>query len=224
MILDFLYFAALDIVSPEKIVAGGLILIAFIVFAECGLLFGFFFPGDTLLLLTGVIAAKGDLSLTAAILTIIISAILGAQAGYYIGQKYGPKVFKKQDGILFKQEYIQKSEDFYEKHGGKTIMFARFIPIVRTFAPVVAGVGKMNMRTFTFYNIAGAILWGASVTLIGYYFGSKIPNLDSYIFPIVIAVMILSFAPAIYHVLGNTESRQLILKKIKNMFNKSKSS
>lgn len=202
--------------SPEVIVSGGLVLIAFIVFAECGLLFGFFFPGDTLLLLTGVLAAKGDISLALALLTIISSAILGAQAGYYIGEKYGPRVFKKEDGILFKQEYITRSEEFYEKHGGKTIIFARFIPIVRTFAPVVAGVGKMNIKHFTIYNIIGGILWGGIVTLIGYFFGSKIPNLDKIIMPIVLGVIVLSFAPTIYHVLKNPKTRQTIKSKLKN--------
>lgn len=196
-------FGLLDFISPEKIVAGGLILIAFIIFAECGLLFGFFFPGDTLLLLAGVLAAKGDFDLISVLVTVVISAILGAQTGYYIGQKYGPKVFKKKDGILFKQEYITRSEEFYEKHGGKTIMFARFVPIVRTFAPVVAGVGKMDIKLFTIYNILGGVLWGVSVTLLGYFFGSKIPNLDTYIMPIVLAVMVLSFAPTIYHIAKN---------------------
>lgn len=201
--------------SPETIVAGGLILVAFIVFAECGLLFGFFFPGDTLLLLTGVLASQGKLSIFWAILTIVVSAILGAQAGYYIGKKYGPRVFNKKDGILFKQEYITRSEEFYEKHGGKTIVFARFIPIVRTFAPVVAGVGKMNIRNFTLYNIIGGILWGTIVTLIGYLFGSKIPNLDRYIMPVVLGVMILSFAPTIYRILKNPKTRQIIKSKLK---------
>ncbi len=205
----------MHLLSPESIAAGGLIVIAFIIFAESGLLFGFFFPGDTLLLLSGVLASQGQFNLLFLLITIAVSASAGGQVGYLIGEKYGPKVFTKEDGILFKQEYITRSEDFYEKHGGKTIMLARFIPIIRTFAPVVAGVGKMNYKAFTFYNIAGSVVWGVSVTLVGYFFGSKIPNLDRYILILVVAVMILSFAPVVYHVISNPKSRSKLLSKFK---------
>lgn len=205
----------MHLLSPESLAAGGLIVIAFIVFAESGLLFGFFFPGDTLLLLSGVLASQGQLNLAATLATIAVAAAAGGQVGYHIGQKYGPKVFSKDDGVIFKKEYIDRSEKFYEKHGGKTILLARFVPIIRTFAPVVAGVGNMNYRTFTFYNIVGSVFWGVSVTLIGYFFGSKIPNLDKYIMILVVVVVILSFAPVVYHILSNPKSRAKILSKFK---------
>jgi membrane-associated protein len=209
----------MHLLDPATIAAtGGLALIAFIVFAESGLLFGFFFPGDTLLFLTGILASQGQFSLALAISVIVLSAIIGGQVGYYLGYKFGPKVFKKKDGILFRVEYIERSELFYEKHGGKTIMLARFIPIIRTFAPVVAGIGNMKLSKFTLYNILGSAIWGTSVTLAGYYFGSKIPNVDKYVFPLVLLVMILSFGPAFYHVLSNKNSRKMIAQKLSKLF------
>lgn len=202
--------------DPETLITtGGLALIAFIVFAESGLLFGFFFPGDTLLFLAGALAAQGQFSIVAAILVITISAALGGQTGYYIGQRAGPRLFRKKDGILFRKEYIDRSEAFYEKHGGKTIILARFIPIVRTFAPVVAGVGKMDYRRFTFYNVVGSVIWGAGVTTLGYFLGQYIPNIDKYIFPIIIAVMLFSFGPTVYHILKNPITRQKITAKLR---------
>lgn len=209
----------MSILDPETIItSGGLALIAFIVFAESGLLFGFFFPGDTLLFLTGALAAQGLFPIWLAIPVIMVSSALGGQAGYYIGRKAGPRIFKKKDGILFREEYIERSERFYEKHGGKTIMLARFIPIVRTFAPVVAGVGRMNQKSFVFYNVAGSVLWGAGVTILGYFFGKYIPDIDKYILPIVGLVMILSFGPAIYHAFGDPKSRQILKKRLPKKF------
>ena len=190
-------------------------MIGFIVFAESGLLFGFFFPGDTLLFAAGLIASQGQFSILAALVVIVLSAIAGGQVGYIIGRRYGPGLFRKKDGILFRHEYIDRSEKFYEKHGGKTIMLARFVPIVRTFAPVVAGIGNMDIRKFTFYNVVGSAFWGISVTLLGYYFGSKIPNIDKYLLPIIGFVMIASFAPAIYHVLKDPKARQKIKQKLR---------
>lgn len=205
----------MSILDPETIITtGGLLLIAFIVFAESGLLFGFFFPGDTLLFLAGTLAAQGQFSLPTVVTVIMISAILGGQVGYIIGLRAGPKVFNKQDGILFRHEYIERSEKFYAKHGGKTILLARFVPIVRTFAPVVAGMGKMDVKRFSFYNIAGSALWGAGVTILGYFFGQRIPNIDHYILPIIGLVMVLSFGPTLYHILSNPKSRLLIRQKL----------
>jgi membrane-associated protein len=209
----------MSILDPETIItSGGLLLIAFIVFAESGLLFGFFFPGDTLLFLTGTLAAQGLFSIWLAVPVIVVSSIIGGQVGYYIGQRAGPRVFKKKDGILFREEYVDQSEQFYEKHGGKTILLARFIPIVRTFAPVVAGVGKMDLKRFTFYNITGSALWGAGVTILGYFFGKHIPNIDHYILPIIGLVMVLSFGPAVYHILGDPKSRRILRERLTKYF------
>lgn len=205
----------MHLLNPEAIIAtGGLALIAFIIFAESGLLFGFFFPGDTLLLLAGILSAQGQFSIQLAIFVIVISAIVGGQSGYYIGEKLGPRLFKKQDGILFKKEYVTKSELFYKKHGGKTIILARFIPIIRTFAPVIAGIGSMQAKKFAIYNIVGGVVWGTSITLIGFYFGSKIPNIDKFVLPIVLAVMVFSFGPTLYHIIKDPHIRKTIVKKL----------
>ncbi len=211
----------MSILDPETIIkTGGLALIAFIVFAESGLLFGFFFPGDTLLFLAGTLAAQGQFPLAAVIMVIMISAIAGGQVGYIIGQRAGPRLFKKDDGILFRKEYIERSEKFYKKHGGKTIMLARFVPIIRTFAPVVAGMGRMNQKRFTFYNVAGSALWGAGVTTLGYYFGRYIPNIDKYVLPVVALIAVLSFAPTIYHILKDEKSRKILKEKLSSLTNR----
>lgn len=183
--------------------SGGLLVIALIVFAETGLLFGFFLPGDTLLLSAGIFAAQGKLSLPMAIVVIILSSIFGNIAGYHIGHKGGKKVFSKSDGVLFRKEYIDRAEGFYEKHGNKTILFARFIPIVRTFAAVVAGVGSMPMQAFMTYNVLGGILWGGGMTLLGYFFGTRIPNIENYVLPAVLFATLATFAPVLYHLIDN---------------------
>jgi membrane-associated protein len=180
--------------------SGGLLLIMAIIFAETGLLVGFFLPGDTLLLSAGVFAAQGKLPLFWTIVLIILASIAGNAVGYKIGQHGGKRLFTKSDGFLFRREYIERAETFYEKHGGKTILFARFIPIVRTFAAVVAGVGEMNFGMFMGYNVLGGILWGGGMTLLGYWFGSRIPNIDHYILPVVLAAVCFSFAPMLYHI------------------------
>lgn len=203
--------------DPNEIISsGGLALIAFIVFAESGLLFGFFFPGDTLLFAAGILAAAGQFNILVLIVIIALAAIGGGQAGYFIGQKAGPRLFRKKDGIVFRAEYVEKSEEFYEKHGGKTIILARFVPVVRTFAPVVAGIGKMNYARFTFYNVLGAGIWAISVTLLGYFFGQYIPNVEAYILPIIGLAMIASFGPTIYHIVSDPKARQKIRNKFKN--------
>jgi membrane-associated protein len=138
-----------------------------------------------------------------AISVIIVSAILGGIAGYYIGHKAGPKLFTKKDGLFFRHEYIQKAEEFYEKHGGKTIALARFVPVVRTFAPVVAGIGSMNVGKFMFYNVIGSVVWGASITLAAYYLGSKFPiivNNIEYVFLLAIPFIL---GPPLYHLYSN---------------------
>ena len=195
--------------EPEKLIAsGGLLLIAFIIFAECGLLFGVVFPGDTLLVAVGVLAAQGQFSIVTAISIIVVSAFLGGVAGYYIGKKAGPKLFVKKDGVFFRHEYIARAEEFYEKHGGKTISIARFIPVVRTFAPVVAGIGSMKLDKFMFYNAAGSVLWGASITLAAYYLGSKFPFIINNIEYVFLFAVPFIFGPPIYHIIKNIQSRK----------------
>ncbi len=206
----------MSFLEPQTIIeTGGLALIAFIVFAESGLLFGFFFPGDTLLFAAGLLASQGQFPIAVVTAVIVISAIAGGQVGYLIGQRYGPRMFRKKDGIFLRREYIDKSERFYEKHGGKTIMLARFVPIVRTFAPVVAGLGNMDKKRFTFYNIVGSAVWGISVTLAGYFLGEYIPNIDKILLPIIGLVMLASFAHPMYHILKDPVSRKKVAQKFR---------
>lgn len=204
MNLDFPLIFAVGVFDPEKLIAsGGLLLIAAIIFAECGLLFGVVFPGDTLLVAVGVFAAQGQFSILTAVSVIVFSAILGGISGYYIGQKAGPKLFTKKDGVFFRKEYITRAEEFYEKHGGKTIAFARFVPVVRTFAPVVAGIGNMGIKKFMIYNIIGSVLWASSITLLGYYLGSKIPFIVNNIEYVFIFAIPFILGPPIYHIYLN---------------------
>ncbi|MGC1177135.1 MAG: VTT domain-containing protein [Candidatus Saccharimonadales bacterium] len=179
--------------------AGGLVLIAAIIFGESGMFIGFFFPGDTLLLSAGVFAGQGKLSLAAVIAVVGVAAIAGDNVGYHIGKHYGRRLFRKPDGIIFRQEHIQRAEAFYEKYGSKTMLLAHFVPIVRTFAPAVAGVAGMNYKQFFIFDAIGDIGWAASVTLIGYWFGTKIPNIDHYILVVVAAAILITLGPTLYH-------------------------
>lgn len=183
----------------DLIQSGGLLLIALIVFGESGMFLGFFFPGDTLLLTAGVFAAQGKLSLTAVILVVAVAAIAGDNTGYHIGRRYGRRLFKKPDSIVFRQEYVHKAEHFFERFGAKTMLFAHFVPIVRTFAPPVAGVANMDRKKFIIFDAIGDIGWAVIVTMIGYWFGTKIPNIDSYILLAVAAAMTITLGPSVYH-------------------------
>jgi membrane-associated protein len=179
--------------------AGGLLLIAAIIFGESGLFIGFFFPGDTLLLTAGIFAAQGKLPLLWAIVVIAVAAIAGDNAGYHIGKRYGRRLFRKPDGVVFRQEYIQRAENFYERFGSRTMLIAHFVPVVRTFVPPVAGVAKMDYKQFVIFDAIGDTAWAVIVTLIGYWFGTKIPNIDHYIVLAVVAVVLITLGPALYH-------------------------
>jgi membrane-associated protein len=217
--LNEIFYDRLNIVigfDLENIIqSGGILAVALIVFAESGLLVGFFLPGDTLLLSAGIFAAQGKLPLIWLIVAVVIAAILGDNVGYSIGRRTGHRIFKKKDGIFFRHEHIERAEKFYEEHGGKTIILARFLPVVRTFAPIVAGVGKMPRRRFMFFNVFGGLFWGAGVTLLGYWFGSKIPDIDKYIMPTIGAVTVLTFGPALYHLFKDKQTRHLVWQKVK---------
>lgn len=180
--------------------AGGLLLIAAIIFAESGMFVGFFFPGDTLLLTAGIFAAQGKLSLASVIVVVALAAIAGDNTGYHIGKRYGRRLFRKPDGLIFRQEYVQRAEKFYERFGSRTMLIAHFVPVVRTFVPPVAGVAHMDYKQFVAFDAIGDIAWAVIVTLIGYWFGTKIPNIDHYILLAVFAVMIITLGPTTYHV------------------------
>jgi membrane-associated protein len=186
--------------NPQHLIeSGGLLLITAIIFAESGMLLGFFLPGDTLLLTAGIFAAQGKLSLAAIIVLVSLAAIAGDNVGYTIGKHAGKKLFRKKDSLFFRQEYIERSEKFYERYGAKAMLVSHFVVVVRTFAPVVAGISKMPRHRFIFFDAIGDIAWAVSVTLIGYWFGSKIPNVDHYILLAVLLATLVSFGPMIYH-------------------------
>lgn len=185
---------------PKLIEYVGLVGIFAIIFAESGLLLGFFLPGDSLLFTAGFLASRGQFSLGWLIIGCIIAAITGVSVGYAFGRRVGPRIFKREDSLLFHKENIARAQNFYQKHGGKTLILARFMPAIRTFAPIVAGVGKMHYPTFLFYNIIGGVFWVLSLTLGGYYLGSAVPDVDRYILPIVLGIIVLSVLPGIVHV------------------------
>lgn len=195
------------------------IVVATIIFAENGLLIGFFFPGDSVLftigfLIQGTTHFKLDLSIELVILLLFVAAVLGANVGYLFGKKFGPALFKRPNSPLFKQENVQKAQDFYDKHGGKTIILARFIPVVRTFVPLIAGIAKMRYRTFMIFNIIGGFIWVAGVTFLGFYLGKLLTDMgldiDVVLLPIVALILIVSVSPAIYQLLKNKRQRQAI--------------
>jgi membrane-associated protein len=180
---------------PELIRLVGFYGLILIVFAETGLLVGFFLPGDSLLITAGLFAARGDFDYAMLLLALIPAAIIGNATGYYIGHRTGMRLYSRPDSLLFRREHLQMTREYYEKHGGKTIILAQFIPILRTFAPVVAGVGAMGYRQFATYNVVGAILWVGSMLTAGYLLGNAIPNIESRIHYVVAVVIFISLLP-----------------------------
>ncbi len=179
----------------------GLMGIIFVIFAETGLFFGFFFPGDSLLFTAGILASQGVFNIYILLIFCTLAAVLGDSVGYWSGKKYGRRLFERDAGFFFKKQRIYDAEKFYEKYGKYTIIIARFVPVIRTFAPIVAGIGKMNYKTFISYNIFGGIFWVFSVTLIGYIFGGMVTNPDMYIIPIALLIIFISFIPIIIKIM-----------------------
>lgn len=173
---------------------------------------GFFFPGDTLLFSAGILAAAGELPIVWVLVTIAFSAIAGDNIGYQIGKSLGPRLFKK-DGLVFRHDHIVRAEKFFDKYGTKTMLVAHFIPIVRTFAPVTAGAGNMDRRQFVVYDAIGILAWTLSVTLLGYYVGSKIPGVENYIEPVLLAIIVIFLGPTLYHALKDPKIRTAIKSK-----------
>jgi membrane-associated protein len=174
---------------------GGYAVLIAIVFTETGLLIGFFLPGDSLLITAGLVAAAGHLNIWWLNLLLILAAILGDSVGYAIGRRLGPRLFTRPQSLLFNPRHVERTRAFYARHGAKTIVIARFVPIVRTFAPVVAGVGQMEYRRFVIYNVAGGIGWVTSMTWAGYLLGQAIPNIGDHIHIVVGIVILLSLVP-----------------------------
>jgi membrane-associated protein len=193
-----------DAIDPQQLIRSfGTIGLFLIIFAESGLLVGFFLPGDSLLFTAGLFAAKGDLNIAVILVGCFAAAVLGDQVGYAFGRKVGPSIFSRPNSKLFKQEYIQRADQFFEDHGPKTILLARFVPVVRTFAPILAGVGSMKYRTFLVYNLIGGFVWAIGVTTLGYLLGDQIgaDNIDKYLLPIIGVIIVISVLPAVIEVL-----------------------
>ena len=186
--------------DPRALVQwAGYVGITAIIFTETGLLIGFFLPGDSLLVTAGLLASQPEFGLNVYLLGLILSvaAVVGDTVGYHIGKVSGPRIFSREDSLFFHKKHLVRAQEFYEKHGGKTIVLARFMPIIRTFAPVVAGVGNMKYRTFIAYNVFGGIFWVWSMLFTGYFLGRYIPGIDKHIEKIIILVIFLSILPGI---------------------------
>lgn len=204
--------------------------VAAVVFAESGLLIGFFLPGDSLLFATGFLIQTGILNVNIhlAVLVIFIAAVLGDSVGYTFGRKIGPRIFSRKDARLFKQEYIKRAQAFYEKHGGKTIIIARFVPIVRTFAPVVAGASKMDYKRFLTFNIVGGFLWAVGLTYAGYFLGHLFESMgieiDHILLPIIAVIILLSVLPPAIHIFKDKKTRTAFWegtkREVKSIFSK----
>lgn len=190
----------------ELIKTAGLLGVLGVVFAESGLFFGFFLPGDSLLFTAGFLASQGFLNIWVLAIGSFVAAVLGDSVGYIFGHKVGPRIFNKPSSRFFKKEYLEKAHQFYQKHGPKTIVFARFMPFIRTFAPIVAGAADMHYATFFTYNLLGGLGWGMGMPLLGYFLGSLIPNIDKYLLPIVAIIIFVSIAPGVFHYLNSRRS------------------
>jgi membrane-associated protein len=196
-------FALIDAIDPKSLLETfGVVGLFAIIFAETGLLIGFFLPGDSLLILGGLVAAVGaesalevDVNLWVLLVGVFLAAVIGAQVGYYIGRTAGPALFRRQESRLFKVEYVDKAQHYFDRYGPKTVVAARFIPIVRTFANPMAGVARMDARAFAFYNVIGAALWAFGLTMVGYALGVFIPSAEDHLLLIEAVVIFLSLVP-----------------------------
>ncbi|MES2216696.1 MAG: VTT domain-containing protein [Patescibacteria group bacterium] len=187
-----------SLLNPEHLIMTlGTLGVIVVIFLETGAFFGFFFPGDSLLFTAGYLASIGYVSLPWLLIGAFIAAVVGDSVGYTFGRRVGPHLFNKENSTFFKKEYITRAQAFYEQHGKKTIILARFMPLIRTFAPIVAGIGNMNYRTFLTFNIIGGFVWTWGMLLLGFGLGSLIPNPDRYIIPVVLVIIIVSSLPAL---------------------------
>lgn len=184
----------------EFIKAAGYFGLFGIIFAESGLFIGFFLPGDSLLFTAGFLASQGYLNIFILVPLCFAAAVLGDNFGYAFGRRAGPKIFTKENSLLFQKRHLERARAFYERHGRKTIILARFMPFARTFAPILAGVGEMHYRTFVSYNLIGGFLWAACLPLLGYFLGSAVPGIDQYLLPVILLIITLSVLPGAFHV------------------------
>jgi membrane-associated protein len=191
-----------QIIDPEKLLKeGGFYVVMFVIFAETGLFFGFFLPGDYLLFLAGMFVATGklDVNILVLLLGLMIAAVAGNFTGYWFGRKTGPVLYQRKDTFFFKKRFLKAAEAYYTKQGAFALIMGRFVPIVRTFAPIIAGVVKLDFRKFAFYNVVGAILWIASLTLLGYFLGKKFEKeINQYLLYIILGFIVITTVPVIF--------------------------
>ena len=188
------------LLDPEKLIhTGGLVLVLMVIFTENGLFFGFFLPGDTLLFTAGLLCATGkfDVPVFLLVSTVCVAAILGNGFGYYFGSRVGRSIYDRPESVLFKRRYIEAAEIFFNKYGGMALVMGRFLPIIRTFAPIFAGIVKLDLKKFLLYNIFGAILWVVSMTLSGYYLGIWFPSLNEHLEYVILGIIIITWVPVI---------------------------
>jgi membrane-associated protein len=186
---------------------GGLAIVCGIVFTETGLFFGFFLPGDSLLVTAGILAAAGHLSVAGLLSLVTLCAILGDQLNYFVGRRAGQALYSRPDSLLFKKKHLERAHEFYERNGVKTIIIARFIPIVRTFCPAVAGAARMTYRTYLTFDIVGGVLWVFTTVLGGYFLGRSVPNVKDNLHIVIAVVVFVSILPAIFEALRHRRSR-----------------
>ena len=197
-------FSLQTLIDPHALIAAvGVIGVIAIIFLETGAFFGFFFPGDTLLFTAAYFASQGKLPFVWLLIGCFIAAVIGDNVGYAFGKKIGPALFSREDSTFFNKKNVAKAQHFYEKHGKKTIILARFLPVIRTFAPIVAGIGNMEYKSFVSFNLIGGFLWTWGMLWLGYGFGSLIPDPDRYIIPAIIVIILISAIPAVREVLKN---------------------
>lgn len=226
MLLSLPVLGALPGIDLVDIIVNlGIFAILVVIFAESGLLIGFFLPGDSLLFTAGVLYATGipgslPITIHFFVVLLFIAAVLGDTVGYWFGRKAGPRIFKKPDARIFKQSHIQKAQEFYEKHGGKTIIMARFVPIVRTFAPIVAGAAKMEYKRFLSFNLIGGFVWTFGITYLGFFAGKALIaagiEIDSVILPIIFVIVLISVLPPAIHILKDKKNRDGLRRTIKD--------
>lgn len=219
--LGGLAYLAIDHYGVDSLISAvGVFGVAAIIFAESGLLVGFFLPGDSLLFTAGFLVHQGVMvfDIHALVLVLFVAAALGDSVGYAFGRRAGRRLFTRKESIVFRQDNLRRAEEFYEKHGAKTIIIARFVPVVRTFAPIIAGISKMNYRTFLTFNLVGALLWAVGLTYLGYFAGKLITETGINIEYVILGIIFLSIAPPLVHILKEKKNRLAIITTLKSQW------
>lgn len=203
---------------PQLIQAVGYLGVGAIVFAESGLLIGFMLPGDSLLFTAGLLASKGVFSYPLLAVIVFVAAVAGDAVGYSFGRRVGRRIFTRKGSLFFDPEHLRRAEEFYERHGGKAVILARFMPFVRTFAPIVAGVGRMSYPRFAFFNVTGALLWAVGLSGLGYVLGETVPGIDRFIFPIIALILIASASPIAWRILSDPVERARVMQTLRHLW------